>query len=810
VTAVARRPGRAGVVGVAIWIVALALAVGLAIRARYVADLSAFLPSAPTPEQAVLLDQLKSGSASRLILVGIEGGDAATRSAASKRLGAALRATSHFASVDNGDTAPWQESGRFVFAHRYALSPAVDAARFEVEGLRAAIDDTLSLLGTPAGSLIKPILLRDPTGETVRIVEALTPAQAPKSDGGVWVSRTAPRAVLLLTTRADGADLDGQQGALDAVRHAFVEQARRADADAPRAATLRLVLSGPGSFGVAARERIKGEVERLAIWGTATMVVLLWLAFASLRSLAVAMLPVATGVLAGIAAVSLVFGQVHGMTLGFGTTLIGEAVDYAIYYLIQARAPAGAVPVSGDASHARRWLRESWPTVRLGLFTSLIGFAALVFAGFPGLAQLGAFALAGLLAAAATTRFVFPVIAPDGAPGAGLRRQLGQLMRRAAATLPRLRWGVAVLAVAATFALVALPSPWRGQLSDLSPIDAVDLARDAALRADVGAPDAGTLVAVSAADEAGALAAAEAVGVRLDVLVRQGLLQGYASPARFLPSPATQRARLAALPDPATLSARLAEATEGGPLPAARLAAFVDEVQAARKDAPFDRRALEGTPLATAVDALLLRGDANRPWRALLSLQAAEGKALDAGRIRSAIAEVPGAQLVAIKPELDALYARYLRQAEWQAALGAAAVVALLALTLRSARRLLEVLLPIAAATVVVLAALTASGAALGILHLVGLLLTVAIGSNYALFFDHLRRAPAVDEDTLASLLLANLTTVISFALLASSQIPVLQAVGAVVAPGALLCLVFSASFLGRPVAAEGHGKIAA
>ena len=514
--------------------------------------------------------------------------------------------------------------------------------------------------------------------------------------------------------------------------------------------------------------------------------------------------------LAGIAAVSLGFGQVHGMTLGFGTTLIGEAVDYAIYYLIQARAPGGAAAMGGDASHARRWLRESWPTVRLGLLTSLIGFAALVFAGFPGLAQLGVFSLAGLLAAAATTRFVFPLIAPDGAPGAGLRRQLGRLMRRAAAALPRLRWGVIGLAAAATLALVALPSPWRGQLSDLSPIDAVDLARDAALRADVGAPDAGTLVAVSAADEAGALAAAEAVGTRLDALVKDGVLQGYASPARFLPSPATQRARLAALPDAATLSARLAEATEGGPLPAARLAAFVDEVQAARKDPPFDRQALEGTPLATAVDALLLRGDASHPWRALLSLQTAPGRTVDAGRIRAAIAGVPGAQLVSIKPELDALYARYLRQAEWQAALGAAAVVALLALALRSARRLVEVLLPIAAATVVVLAALAASGAALGILHLVGLLLTVAIGSNYALFFDHLRRAQEVDEDTLASLLLANLTTVISFALLASSQIPVLQAVGAVVAPGALLCLVFSASFLGRPGPAEGHGKIAA
>ena len=145
--------------------------------------------------------------------------------------------------------------------------------------------------------------------------------------------------------------------------------------------------------------------------GSIVIVVLLWLAFASLRALAVAMLPVATGVVAGIAAVSLGFGQVHGMTLGFGTTLIGEAVDYAIYYLIQARGGNGA---------AERWRRESWPTVRLGLFTSLIGFAALVFTGFPGLAQLGVFSIAGLVAAAATTRFVFPVLVPNGAPGAGL------------------------------------------------------------------------------------------------------------------------------------------------------------------------------------------------------------------------------------------------------------------------------------------------------------------------------------------------------------------------------------------------------
>ena len=128
-----------------------------------------------------------------------------------------------------------------------------------------------------------------------------------------------------------------------------------------------------------------------------------------------------------------------------------------------------------------------------------------------------------------------------------------------------------------------------------------------------------------------------------------------------------------------------------------------------------------------------------------------------------------------------------------------------------SAARTTRVAAAIGSATLAVLAALALFGAALGILHLVGLLLTVAIGSNYALFFDHLKERGEADADTLASLLLANLTTVASFALLASSGIPVLQAVGIVVAPGALLCLVFSAAWLGRDGAlgAQARGKIA-
>ncbi len=155
------------------------------------------------------------------------------------------------------------------------------------------------------------------------------------------------------------------------------------------------------------------------------------------------------------------------------------------------------------------------------------------------------FSIAGLAAAAATTRFVFPVIAPNGAPGAGFRRQLGRFMAAAAALLPRARVAVVLLAALAVGALAVVPSPWRGELASLSPVPAADLALDAALRADLGAADAGTLVAVSAASEQGALAAAEAVGTRLDTLVASRrparLRLAGAAPAEHRDADATAR-----------------------------------------------------------------------------------------------------------------------------------------------------------------------------------------------------------------------------------------------------------------------------
>ena len=846
---------RAAVIALLLWALALAVGGGVIWRTQFNADLSAFLPASPNPQQRVLIEQLSSGASARTLILAIEGGQATQRAAASVALAKALRGSGLFEQVNNGERAAWGDIGQWLIEHRYALSPAIDAARFTAAGLREAIDDSLSLLGTPAGAALKPLLGRDPTGETQRIAEAGLSSAGPRSEHGVWVSRDGQRALLMTGSRATGADLDAQAAVLTRIRSDFAAIATASTSAAGLApAGLTLLISGTPQFAVASRTQIQAEVSRLAIVGTLLMGSLLLIAFGSAQAMAVCALPVASGMVAGVAAVSLGFGSVHGITLGFGTTLIGEAVDYAIYYLIQARrlglpsdpqsAPRtgrqGPANLGGDTAQAgwRAWLRHSWPTLRLGLLTSLCGFAALAWSGFPGLQQLGVFSMAGLLAAALTTRYVLPVLAPHGAQALGLRRWLGAFAARCWVVLSLWRHAFSALALAAVAVLVWQHQRlWLAELSSLSPIAPEALALDASLRTELYGSDGGALVVVqmlgqvtqaqtaepraqaqlsaetaSQANAQAVLQAAESAALRLDALVSQGRLGGYDSVTRLLPSLATQQRRRAALPEAEALQAALAEATLNGPLPASRLTRFVAEVAQARTAADLTPESMAATPLAPLVNALLVRyGDGH--WTALMPLHAVAGQRLDPAALHAALQGLPQAQWIDVGSELGRLYQHYLAQARTQALLGALAVLALMGLWLRSWRRLLAVSLPLLLALLLTLAGLALLQVPLGILHLVGLLLVVAVGSNYALFFDLLRqpaRPPTgpepgarterkADHDTLASLLLANLTTVLSFGLIATSSIPALSAIGQVVAPGALLALILSAAYGASP-----------
>jgi predicted exporter len=508
-------------------------------------------------------------------------------------------------------------------------------------------------------------------------------------------------------------------------------------------------------------------------------------------------LPVIFGALAGLTAVALTFNVVYGITLGFGITLIGEAVDYSVYLFVQAERD-GTGP---GARLGSDWTVSLWPVIRLGMLTSVCGFASLLPSAFPSLAQLGLYTIGGLIVAALVTRYLLPTLL-HRAPYIQTLEFPTRVFTHVITCLRRgrlLLWPLALLALVALF--LHREQLWNHELSALSPVSLADQQRDATLRSDLGAADVSDLVTVSGPDPDRVLRAAEQVTAKLDELVSGHGIAGYDSPSRYLPSQATQRARRDSLPDESTLRVRVAAAADATGLQATQLEPFIADVAATRRSPLLGRADLNGTSLASGVDSLLVQLGSS--WTALIPLRSANpderAPGVDAARLHDALAtlSVPEVEITPLnlKSESDALYAGYLRSAMHLCCAGLAAIALLLWVALRSLTRAALVLLPLSLAALTVAAGFALRHHPMNILHLIGLLLIFAVGSNYALFFD--RGATHTDQGrtarTLSSLLLANLTATMAFGVLATSSVPVLSALGSTVAPGALLALLFSA-----------------
>ena len=761
-----------------LWLVVLAASGFVIWRTPVSADLSAFLPRSPTPAQQLLVDELREGVVSRLLLVGLEGAGDARLAAASEALRTRLAADPAFAYVNNGAQALIEADGKFLLEHRYALSSSVQPGRFSVAGLRSALQANLDLLASPAGIALTRMLPVDPTGEFLTLLERVQGEARPETREGVWFAHGQPRALLVVQTRAQGFDLDAQERALGRLRAAFAEVAAGDS-------SMRMLVSGPALFAVNARAAIMADASRLAGIALAIIATLLLLVFRSPRVLVLALLPVASGAIVGGAAVALGFHAIHGITLGFGVTLIGEAVDYAIYLFTH----------MGHSEPAERALRRLSPLLLVGVLTSIVGFGAMVFSGFPGLAQLGVFSIVGLVTAVLVTRFVLPKLLPERFGVSSIEGVAGPLLVLArAGRVLRIPLLVA-LAAGIGWLVWRGAAVWDDNLESLSPVASAEKALDQSLRESLGAPDVRQLIVVPGADADQALERAERVGQRLDGLRAAGTIAGYDSPALYLPSSTTQAARRAALLDAQALERNLRDAAAPLPFRDDAFAPFLEEADVARKRGPLTRGDLEGTGFALKVDALLAQRHGS--WFVMLPLRGVTAE----GAVQAALAEVPEAQavLLDLKRESDTLYRGYRARALEFALIGAGAIGVLLLVSLRSLTRMVRVVVPIAAAVVAMAAILTASGTPLNLFHLVALLLVVGIGSNYALFVEPENLGAGDARRTLASVLLCNVTTVVAFGLLAFSGSPVLSAIGITVAGGTFLTLLF-ATVLNGPV----------
>ena len=784
---------------VVLWLVAMALGVGILANSRFQADMSVFMPRHPTNSQAVLVNQLKEGAASKVVLIGVDGLAETEFESTSVAFTEALHGSNLFTFVANGRVASDPATQKLLFDYRYLLSDAINAERFSVAGLKQSLALRASELAGSAGLMTAQLVASDPTGETLHIAESLAAGYAAKPESatagrnGLWGNEAGTRAVLIAVTRAAGTDLDALEIALDDVRARWNMLPNR-----PPAA--KLLVAGAPMMAVQSRAAIRDDSSRLAIIGSVMIALLLGWLYRSPRLLLLGLLPVLTGIVIGLAAVGLGFSMIHGMTIGFGITLIGEAVDYAIYLFIQR--PQDDTSGTG-ANTAGRVL---WRTIGLGVATSVAGFATLLLSDFQGLAQLGLFTIAGLTAAAAVTRWVLPPLMPRTVYVRETPR-LASTLQSIVSVLQRVRWWiVATVLVLLGAALFTTHKPFFShELLAISPIPQSLQKLDASLRANLPMDEAGQLIALNGPSEQALLESCERVVAALAPLIERAVIAGYDAPCKYLPSARTQGARQASLPSRDTLGAALTEAAKGSPFNPDAFKPFIDAVDASRDLSPLTSAQLVVTAMGAGYSSLMNHGKEGDSWRAMITLRGlkpmADGGKSPVAAVSAALA--PSASdtrveilLLSVKAESDALYQGYLRETLHWSGIGLLCIAALLTVALRSPLAALKVMWPLTLSGVTTAATLVLLGAELNLLHIVGLLLIVAVGSNYALFFSDSAGTSDPDNPTLlVSLFIANTTTLLGFGLLAFSSVPVLNALGSTVGLGAFLALVFSAAF---------------
>lgn len=738
-------------------------------------DMAAFLPPGSTPAARFLIRELQSGAAASLLLVAIDDAPPPELTRISREMTAALAAAPGFSFVTNGAQGLDGGEEAFLFAHRYLLSPATAAAAFEPEALRGRLQDLLVQLAGSAQPLVERYGFSDPIGALFALVPAWLGGGSVETSDGVWFSGDGSRALLLARSAAGSLDVEAQRRSIAAVEAAFA-------ASEPGAA--RLIVSGPGVFAVRSADAIEADVRFVAILSTVLIASLLLLRYRSLHVLAVTAVPLVSGSIAAALVVQLVFGFVHGITLGFGMTMLGVVDDYPLLLLGQRRPGEAAVVTA----------RRIAPTLAVAVAAAALGVMGMLLSSFPGLSQLGLFAATGLVVAAAVTRWVLPrlvthVSTRDQAVPPAVAVGLEGLRRNRAV--------VALLVVSAAGFLVAGGGPrFETDLANLGPIPAAERDLDGELRRQVGAPDVRHLVAITAADEEGVLRASERLGVALDRLQAAGAIGGADLPSRLLPSATTQRARRAILPSPDVLERRLAEAARDLPFRPDAFAPFIADVVAQRSMAPVTSADFTAPALDARLDPVL--GRTADGWFGLAALR----DVADPAAVAAAVAALddPALAYVDIKAETESMLTGYLDETLTWLGIGAAVLMAALAVALRRPVAILRVTAPIAGALVVTLAVLAALDVPLTMFHLAALLLMAGVTIDYGLF---LSRAIGRADRTraLGAVLDCNATTLLTFGLLVFCQNPVLRGIGATVAIGAVAAIVCAIAFALPPEA---------
>ena len=760
----------------AIWLGILSLSLFyLASSLHIVSDITQFMPANHGDKNVqLLLDELQQGNTARLLILRIKGGNVKNIASLSRQLKSKLDNNDAYGLIHNGQQALKASdfiNGQYqsLYNYRYLLSPNQS---FSAAALSSSLKTRLTELRTGL-NIFKDTLSTDPQNHFIDYLWKLSERGNNTHQHGVWFNKDKTAALLLVELKLTNFDLDQQQAAIDNIYNSFNSLPK------PLTNNYQIDITGAASMAVKTRAAIQSTTKVLSSIALLLLSLLFWWAYRSYRLFFIAMLPLASAIIAALTITNLVFQQVHGIVIAFGITILGVCLDYPVHlfsHQTKSRSP-------------QQTILAIWPTLQLGVITTVFAYLAMLGTDFSGLSQLSVFAISGLIISLLVTRWIVPfwLTSNISIPKHNYLLYLSQVNF----TFTKKLYLSLVITLFCIFTIALNhKNIWSQSISDLSPIPEQVKNLDQELRDSVGAPDVNHVFLLKDKSPELLLQRTEELKKELLYLKQNNLLNNIYSVTDFIPSQKMQRIFQQQLPKTADLNAALQAAQSNLPYKPGVFKPFVNAVKKSKQLIPLDVDKMLSTPLGKHLQQDLFFK--NEEWVSIIRLSGVNNEIA----LLNWLSDKPDVRpyYLNLRKATSSLMSNYQQTALYRFLLGAV-VIGLVMLFARSASRAVIILLPVFIAVLLSISIQILLGTQLTLFHILALLLVIGIGLDYSLFFDRRWTSSEDNFKRLHGIFISATSTLITFGILAFSDIPILSALGQTVSFGVLGCFILTLVF---------------
>lgn len=528
-----------------------------------------------------------------------------------------------------------------------------------------------------------------------------------------------------------------------------------------------LQMSGMLIHADQAARQANGEIFTIGAGSMIGIIILMILVFKQLKPVFLIFIPLIVGCVMAVSVTLFVFGKIHLITIAFGAGLVGVSIDYTLHFLCERR-----------ISSATDVLQKILPGLLLGLFSSVMAYAAQAMSPFPGLQQMAVFSAVGLMASWLTVVLWFPLLTKHDAINPLLAAKKLNGLRDVFSRIGKNKIMAVLVLIALVLSLKMISN--SDSLDDIRLLQVSSgnlLEQEKGVQEVLGSSSSSQFLLIGGSTIEESLQKEERVIPLLDKLVEKGLLQGYQALSQQLPSLKRQ-----------TENTKFIQRLYEKQLTPLYGQIGLNEKKIPESLAEFNRlRSFQLSP------EVWLQQKISKPWRDQLIVS--DDGLVNATIVRflgpmgddtkealtSVASEEGGVEFIDQIQGLTDLMARF--RAEITSLVMSAYLLVFLVLFARYKKKVWRIVLPPLLASIFTLALIVNFEQGVNIFHLMALILVLGIGLDMGIFLSE----SSDYSHTWLAVSMSSLTSLFAFGLLTFSETPVLHHFGLTVLIGLTL-----------------------